>query len=102
MSDEVGSCSLEWDSPKRRASGPNLLHLPILWNSLRRKVFKFEDEIIGWLIRRRFLAKNRTCFADFLWILVQNAPSSPVRTRICRRKSFLSSHLQRNRYALRS
>jgi hypothetical protein len=61
--------------------------------------YEIESEIAGWLIRRRILAKNRTCFADFLWILVQNAPFSPVRTRICRSKSFLSSHLQRNRYA---
>ncbi|PDT23526.1 hypothetical protein CO674_11225 [Rhizobium hidalgonense] len=78
----------------------NLRHLPILWNSLRHKRKReIAGDICESLKQWRFLTKNRPFFADFLWILVQNAPLRPVRTRICRSKSFLSSHFQRNRYA---
>ncbi|QAS79428.1 hypothetical protein CO657_15755 [Rhizobium acidisoli] len=78
----------------------NLRHLPILWNSLRAKRAKeIADQISEPLTQWQFLIKNRPFFADFLWILVQNAPLRPVPTRICRSKSFLSSHFHRNRYA---
>ncbi|RVU08161.1 hypothetical protein EOS93_25810 [Rhizobium sp. RMa-01] len=93
MSDEEGHLLVKWYSQKRLASGLNLRHLPILWNSLRNKRHR---EIVGDisepLTQWQFLIKNRPFFADFLWILVQNAPLRPVLTRICRSKSFLSSH----------